>query len=232
MTLRKDRGNFGFREDGEKVGEMGHYWNELGKVKAANLAQFVQDQDALNRAVEDLTSSRELLRQLEAAELFGGQTDGSIAEVAKGLGAHLQELETAAGKVVSADALAQEAIQAAQGNYDGLPDSTEPNVFEYFAATNPIVQVGSYIMTGQEFLASVTAAREAERERQAKEALDALKVSLDRHQEVISGIDVRPIEFAFVDANSDGVSGPVSPGDPIAPVPPRGSAPPGGPVPP
>ena len=155
---------------------MGVYATRLSQVMLAQTSLFEQDKQALNTAAERLEDAAREFDQLKAIEsMFGGDTDVAIRDTASKITRVIEATQRDIVTMKNATEDGRLGIDAAQQAYQSLP-SAQPNLIEQALGTAMKVFVpGLGIIAGNAFLQFVTAAREAERERQAMQALMKLR---------------------------------------------------------
>lgn len=151
---------------------MGVYVTRLSAVMQAQLSQFEQDKQELDNAAERLEdAARDFDKLKDIESMFGGDTDISIRDSASKLTRVIEETQLDLLRMKDSTETGRQGIQAAQAAYQSLP-SGQPNVFEQgLGLALKVLVPGVGIMAGSAFLEFITAAREAERERQARAAL-------------------------------------------------------------
>lgn len=155
---------------------MGVYATRLSQVMLAQQSLFEQDKQALNTAAERLEDAAREFDQLKAIEsMFGGDTDVAIRDTASKITRVIEATQRDIVTMKNATEDGRLGIEAARQAYQSLP-SAQPNLIEQALGTAMKVFVpGVGILAGSAFLQFVTAAREAERERQAMQALMKLR---------------------------------------------------------
>ena len=155
---------------------MGVYATRLSQVMLAQTSLFEQDKQALNTAAERLEDAAREFDQLKAIEsMFGGDTDVAIRDTASKITRVIEATQRDIVTMKNATEDGRLGIDAARQAYQSLP-SAQPNLIEQALGTAMKVFVpGLGIIAGNAFLQFVTAAREAERERQAMQALMKLR---------------------------------------------------------
>ncbi len=155
---------------------MGVYVTRLSQIMLAQQSLFEQDKQALGTAAERLEDAAREFDQLKAIEsMFGGDTDVAIRDTASKITRVIEATQRDIVTMKNATDDGRRGIEAAQQAYQSLP-SGEPSFIEQALGTAMKVFVpGVGILAGSAFLQFVTAAREAERERQAMQALMKLR---------------------------------------------------------